>query len=213
MSTTRSTYHHGALRDALLAACIKLIEEEGIGTVSLRQVARAAGVTASAPYHHFSDRADLLAALSTQGFEILGANLATARASVPAGSPVRALTVMAEAYLTFAREYPSHFRLMFRPELSQPDRHPDLRAAGDAAFDVLAEATADCVRSGILTEVDANTLAVGWWSLCHGLASISLEGMLDKKVANFQRNGRATTVQTLTIQVVGLFESLIDRSR
>jgi AcrR family transcriptional regulator len=79
MPPTRTSYHHGALRETLLDATLRLIEAEGIAAVSLRRVAREAGVSPGAPYHHFADRADLLAALSARGYELLAADLAQAR--------------------------------------------------------------------------------------------------------------------------------------
>src|SRR5215468_2482958 len=114
---TRASYHHGALRDELIKACVALIEVEGIGAVSLRRVAREAGVSPGAPYHHFPDRAALLAALSDRGFALLAQDLTAARAT--ADKPVAALSAMAHAYVGFARSRPAYFRLMFRPELSQ----------------------------------------------------------------------------------------------
>ncbi|MEV6426538.1 TetR/AcrR family transcriptional regulator [Nocardia sp. NPDC051463] len=158
---TRTSYHHGALRDTLLAACLRLIETEGIGAVSLRRVAREAGVNTGAPYHHFVDRAALLAALSTQGFQLLGNEVTAARAA--ADTPLHALTALAETYVRFSREHPGHFRLMFRPELSQPDKHPDAMDAGDDAFTVLADTVADCVAAGLLPADKADTIAVAWW--------------------------------------------------
>src|SRR5690606_38896617 len=112
---TRTSYHHGALREALLAACLRLIETEGIAAVSLRRVAREAGVSSGAPYHHFADRAALLADLATQGFHLLGAEVTVARDSAP--TPLAGLTAIADAYVRFARDNPGYFRLMFRPEL------------------------------------------------------------------------------------------------
>ncbi|GAB2646652.1 TetR-like C-terminal domain-containing protein [Nocardia goodfellowii] len=176
---TRTSYHHGALRDALMDACLRLIETEGIAAVSLRRVAREAGVSTGAPYHHFADRAGLLAALSANGFQRLGTELAAARAA--AESPLAALTALAEAYVRFAREQPAYFRLMFRPELSQPEKHPDATVAGEAAFDVLAATIGDCVASGLIAAERADTVSVAWWGIAHGLASLWLDGQLEKR--------------------------------
>lgn len=199
---TRTSYHHGALRDALLAACLRLIETEGLGAVSLRRVAREAGVSTGAPYHHFADRSALLAALSTQGFQQLGSELAVARAA--ADSPLRALTSMAETYVRFSREHPGYFRLMFRPELSQPDKHPDTMAAGDAAFGVLVEAVTAGVDAGLLPADKADTLAAMWWSLAHGMASLWLDGQLDKRSSQF-----GTTTPALVDDVMRTFTALV----
>lgn len=178
---SRTSYHHGALRDALLAACLRLIETEGIAAVSLRRVAREAGVSSGAPYHHFADRAALLADLSTQGFRKLAERLTAARSAAP--SPAAALTALEQSYVGFAREQPGYFRLMFRPELSQPEKHPDTRAAGEAAFGVLTDAVADCVAAGDLPPERAETTALTLWALGHGLASLWLDGHLDKRGA------------------------------
>ena len=173
---TRTSYHHGALREELLSASLHLIEAEGIGAVSLRRVAREAGVSPGAPYHHFADRASLLAALSAQGFRLLASDLAAAKAA--AGSPVHALSALIHAYVAFAQQQPAYFQLMFRPELSQPQKHPDIEAAGDAASRYLEETVADCVRAGIIPAAQADSLAVTIWSLSHGLASLWRDGQL-----------------------------------
>src|SRR5438309_11953745 len=80
---TRTSYHHGALREELIAACVALIEAEGIGAVSLRRVAREAGVSPGAPYHHFADRSALLAAIALQGYQLLEPQLRQARGQAP----------------------------------------------------------------------------------------------------------------------------------
>ncbi|WP_406230722.1 TetR-like C-terminal domain-containing protein [Nocardia sp. NBC_01009] len=70
---------------------------------------------------------------------------------------------------------------MFRPELSQPDKHPDAMDAGDAAFAVLADTVGDCVAAGLLSADKADTIAVAWWGIAHGLASLWLDGQLEKR--------------------------------
>src|SRR5204863_1396934 len=101
---TRANYHHGALRDTLITACVALIETEGIGAVSLRRVAREAGVSPGAPYHHFADRSALLTAISLQGYELLERQVREARAQAP--TAVRALGALVETYVRFARDHP-----------------------------------------------------------------------------------------------------------
>src|SRR3954471_1043436 len=112
----RTTYHHGALREELMEACVRLVEAEGIGAVSLRRVAREAGVSPGAPYHHFADRSALLAAIAVQGYEVLEGRLRLAQEEAP--TAVRALGGLIEAYVGFARDYPAHIHLMLRGELA-----------------------------------------------------------------------------------------------
>ena len=206
VTTARTSYHHGALREALMDACLRLIETEGIGAVSLRRVAREAGVSPGAPYHHFPDRAALLAAVSVRGFELLAQGMSAARTA--ADGPVAALTGMAHAYIGFATTRPGYFRLMFRPELSEPDRHPELVAAGDATLHILGEVIGEAVRAGLIAPGDADVIGVAFWSLGHGIASLWLDGKLDK-----QATALNTTAQALTDRIIDLVESLLLRQR
>ncbi|MGH8795404.1 MAG: TetR/AcrR family transcriptional regulator [Stackebrandtia sp.] len=197
----RSSYHHGSLREELMTACLALIEAEGIGAVSLRRVAREAGVSPGAPYHHFTDRSQLLGALSIRGFEQLVERMRAAEAG--AQTPQRELGALLEAYVRFAREQSAYFRLMFRPELTGPDKHPDVRAAGDAAFAVLVESVARYQADGSI-DTDPGTLATMLWSLAHGLASLWLDGPLQDKSAKL-----GVDPERLAEQVVRAMEQLL----
>jgi AcrR family transcriptional regulator len=202
MPPTKDRYHHGALREELLRASLQLIETEGLAAVSLRRVAREAGVSPGAPYHHFSDRAALLAALSARGFDLLRARLAAARDT--ADTPMDRLTAMADAYVRFAWDQPAYFRLMFRPELSQPDKHPDVVAAGDATYEVLAVTVTELVRGGALLAGEADTVAVALWGMAHGVASLALDGQLSKRAAQL-----GTDAQALAHRVTRMFAGLV----
>src|SRR5436309_10242858 len=141
---TRTSYHHGALREELITACVALVEAEGVGAVSLRRVAREAGVSPGAPYHHFADRSALLAAIAVRGHELLERDLRRARQEAP--TAVRALGAMVETYVRFAREHPAHLHLMLRSELWQPEHHPEAHTAGEAAIRLLTETVEECQR-------------------------------------------------------------------
>ncbi|MFF5786392.1 TetR/AcrR family transcriptional regulator [Streptomyces sp. NPDC012693] len=156
--TSRSTYHHGDLRQAVLAAALDVIAADGPGALSLRDLARRAGVSHAAPAHHFKDRTGLLTAVAAQGYELLADALAAAPDLRERG--VR--------YVRFAVEHPAHFQVMFQPELLRAD-DPDLLAAKERASAGL--------RSGIaeLRDVpDARTAGVAAWSLAHGFATLLL---------------------------------------
>jgi AcrR family transcriptional regulator len=198
----RTSYHHGALREELLAACRKLIEAEGIGAVSLRRVAREAGVSPGAPYHHFPDRAALLAALSAQGFELLAERLAQARAA--AADPLAALGGLVEAYVEFAHEQPAYFQLMFRPELSRSEKTPDLETAGEAAFQLLVEVVQECQRAGVAPGGDPGPVAAMVWALGHGLAALWLDGPLEDRCARLGTSPAALTQQVGQLLQVAL---------
>ena len=164
-------YHHGELRSALVTAALDLLAAGGPEALSLRAVARQAGVSAMAPYRHYADKEALLAAVAIHGFEGLHAALAAADAAVP---PASALTEQAVAYVRYALANPMLFRLMFGPR--QAFGHPELTAAGEAAYAVLSNRVADQTLPG--DDREAQTL--GCWSLVHGLASLFLDGRINE---------------------------------
>jgi len=127
----KPTYHHGDLRRALLAAAADAITEHGVAALSMRDLARRAGVSHAAPTHHFGDKAGLLTALATEGFELLARALATSRLAS------NSFLEMGVSYVRFAMTRRAHFEVMFRPDLYHAD-DPDLLAAraksGDALY-------------------------------------------------------------------------------
>jgi AcrR family transcriptional regulator len=163
---SKDTYHHGDLRAACLNAALELLAEGDETTLSLRAVARRAGVSANAPYRHYPDKDALLGAMATQGFLELRSKLAAADAAAPSGEE---FVQMAQAYVAYAIEHPALFRLMFGHPCSQSN--PAATQAASQTFDVLA------------IRVDATippehrlAFMVGAWSLVHGLASLILDG-------------------------------------
>ncbi len=175
MSTlTAKSYHHGELRTALVDAALALLTEGGADALSLRAVARRAGVSAMAPYRHYPDKEALLAAVAVHGFDGLRDALGAADGAVPADE---ALVAQAVAYVRYAEEHPALFRLMFGP--ARLGTHPALHAAGEAAYDVLAAR----VAAQTPADADREACALGCWSLVHGLASLFLDGRIGDKTA------------------------------
>ena len=173
MSTSNRTaekpgYHHGDLRRALIDAAAKIVRKQGAGAVTLREVARTAGVSHNAPYRHFDSLGALLAAIATEGFEEFGAALRAAAEEEPDAKFRR--NAIGGAYLRFALDNPKLYRLMFGAELDKSD-HPELRAASDAAFSIL---TGTLARSGKTGHADA----INAWAFVHGLAHL----VLDKQI-------------------------------
>ena len=162
-------YHHGDLRAALLAAAAGWLDERGAETLTLRELARAAGVSHAAPYHHFANREELMAGVAEHAFVRLGDALAAA-AAAGAADPVRALMDIGEAYVREALAHPAQFRLMFGPTLARKAEHPGLQRAAGRAFTVLLEA-AECHAPERGLE-----LALAGWSLSHGVANLAIDG-------------------------------------
>lgn len=165
---TTKPYHHGNLRDSLLDAADALLAQDGAQALTLREVAKAAGVSHAAPYHHFAGREQLLAAVAARAFAALAAAMAAANGA-SARSQGERLMDICEVYVEFARARPAQFRLMFGPMLAQKSRHPELKQAAEAAFNVLVSAA---------TAFDAARgpeLALTGWSLAHGLANLAID--------------------------------------
>lgn len=168
-------YHHGNLREALVGAALGLIAEKGAGGFTFAEAARAAGVSAAAPYRHFRDRDALVAEVARHGFEIFADGLEAAWAE---GRPSAraAFDRVGRAYLGFAREEPAYFSAMFEAGLSALD-HPELRDASDKAFDVLkraCEAVIATLPEGKRPPVTMMALHI--WSLSHGIAALFARG-------------------------------------
>lgn len=171
-------YHHGDLHEALLKAAKRVADREGINGLTLRAVAREAGVSHAAPAHHFGDVTGLLSELAAIGFQKFSAALGEAACN--AGSDEAAAQGRANAYVAFARDNPCMFQLMFRAERLDHNR-PMLQEASKTAFAKLAGIVA--ARRHEELEMDHLTLpqAAGIariWSLVHGFAMLHLDGRL-----------------------------------
>jgi len=151
------------------------MEKQGVASLSVREAARLAGVSHSAPYRHFPDREGLLAALATEGFAALGQALAK-------GEAAGGLRGRGEAYVRFALEHPQRFRLMFGGELAF-SRHASLREAATRVFDGLAAA----FMAQIPGEAGRDA-SIAAWALVHGLAQL----LLEERIAAAARRGRDT---------------------
>ena len=167
-------YHHGDLPNALLAAVAEIVEEKGAANVSLREAARRAGVSHSAPAHHFGDKEGMLAAFAERGFEILRREAATALESAAGRSALDRLAAVGAAYVRFAVDHTPYFDVMFRSGIDTPS-HEHLYARAANALAVLMSAVDDLISEGGYTEVDPRHLTVYFWSLAHGLASLAVD--------------------------------------
>lgn len=173
----QDTYHHGDLRQALLEAALVLLQTKDIERLSLREVARQAGVSHTAPYRHFTDKADLLSAVAEEGFVVFGRYLSDAIAQSN-NDPVKGLLATGEAYVRYALEHPTHFRVMFRCSPSGYDADSSLEITARGTFQILVEAIASGQAAGVFIAGNPEAIATGRWALAHGLSMLLLEGML-----------------------------------
>ncbi|MEV4943520.1 TetR/AcrR family transcriptional regulator [Streptomyces zaomyceticus] len=165
-----STYHHGDLRAACLRAARELLEEDGSAGLSLRAVARRAGVSATAPYRHYADREALVSAVAAEGYRELAEHLSAAH---PAPATPDDLAAVAVAYVQFALEHPALFRAMFA-EPCDPTSEERV-----AATEAISEYVRGIVRDAFPGVEDTDALSTTVWALVHGLAFLHLDGKLD----------------------------------
>jgi len=168
-------YHHGNLREALLEAAIRLIGEVGPTAFTLREVARRAGVSHNAPYRHFRDRDDLMAAVAAQGFREL--TRAMNEAAATKSDALERLKSAGLGYVTFALRRPEHFTVMFDAPLSKR-KHPDSAAAGEESFATLLGFVKGCQDAGKLHSGDLRQMALLAWTRVHGIAKLATTGRL-----------------------------------
>ena len=170
---TKHKYHHGDLADALVDATLTLLARKGPALLSLREVARVAGVSHGAPAHHFGDKAGLLTAVALQGHQLLAERLSESQ--VQNQSSEARLQAAGEAYIRFAVTKPAHFSIMFQPDLINPD-DPAYRAAGAASFRVLESCVRALLSPSHGDDGSINATVVALWSQVHGFASLWLAG-------------------------------------
>ena len=165
MMDVRRPYHHGDLKNALLDAARAILEEESLAELSLRAVARRAGVSHAAPYRHFPSHEALLAELAIEGFAELRAEIVAAAARPSAESD--RVADLGAAYMRFVARRPALTRLMFGPQLPNRDAFPALGKAADAVGEEIGNALHD------------SALGLAVWASVHGLAMLILENVID----------------------------------
>ena len=176
---TETPYHHGALREALLQAAERVLERDGLAGLTLRAVAREAGVSHAAPTHHFGDLTGLLSELAAVGFRQF--NAAMAGSCDAATTPLERALARPKAYVAYAQAHPGMYGIMFRTERLDYSR-PSLHEAAEASFAGLANAVGmmrqEQISGDALTLNQAAAIARAW-SMVHGFTTLLLDGRLE----------------------------------
>jgi len=173
-NTGQRGYHHGNLRAELLDTAIEQLHTLGADDLSLRALARSVGVSQTAPYRHFADKNELLAAMATRGYRDL------LRALREAGEPAQdcpreQLVAFARAYVAYAGAHPQLFKLMFGPAVQPAHRYPELREASRETLLLVQQILRHGIELGQFRDQDIAYLANAAWAGIHGLATLRVD--------------------------------------
>lgn len=194
-------YHHGDLRRALLNAATAILERCGPEVLSLRAVAREAGVSPAAPYHHFKDKDELILAVAREGFQQLKAAIAERRASIKPGS--ERSSDLGLAYIKFALTHPALYRVMYDCA-RRADAFPDEGAHDESSFQSTLRAV-EAMGGSQVSETDVYLAAIAGWCLAHGLAE--MRGFAQFKALKDQLGGEEAFLRGV-LDHVGMFREI-----
>jgi AcrR family transcriptional regulator len=169
-------YHHGDLRRALLEEAVTTIRAQGVDALTLRAVGGRLGVSRTALYRHFADKSALLAAVAGEGFRKLRLDLTDAWER--GGRGRQGFDAMGAAYVRFAIENPSHYRVMFGGFVKASAADPELGREASGAFQALVDALVALQRERLVRDDDPRQLAQFIWSVVHGVAMLAIDGQL-----------------------------------
>ncbi|MCZ8157212.1 MAG: TetR/AcrR family transcriptional regulator [Leptospira sp.] len=170
---SKKTYHHGDLKKALIAASLRLLEEEGYQSFSLRKVAKLAGVSQAAPYRHYKDQESLIADVACEGFVLLAEKLQKIRNKFKNSSLLQ-FRESGLAYVEFALRHPDLFQIMYGNQIQNHSEYPTLRQSEDLPFQILLDIISETKKEGRLVAVDIQKTTIAAWTMVHGIAMLLL---------------------------------------
>ena len=174
-------YHHGDLKNALIQAGIDILAHEGVHGLSLRKVARKAGVSHSAPYSHFTDKQGLIAAISTAGYDRIRESVERV-SKVYQDDPLQLLVRTGWEYVQFALDDPDLFKITFSGVVEKEKDYPALVEAAQKSFGLFVQIVARCQAEGILRAGPVDLTALGVWASIHGMLILRLDGQVSHTI-------------------------------
>lgn len=174
-------YHHGDLKNALIQAGVDILAREGVHGLSLRKVAKKAGVSHTAPYSHFKDKQGLIAAISTEGYNSIRARVERVW-QAHQDEPLTLLALTAWEYVQFAIDDPDLFKLTFSGVVEKEQDYPALVQAAGESFTRLTQIVERCQASGVLRPGPLDLSALSVWGAIHGLVLLRLDGQVSHKL-------------------------------
>lgn len=199
-----NSYHHGDLKNALIAAGVEILSEQGLSGLSLRKVARRAGVSHAAPYAHFADKQALIAAIATEGHTRIHVEITGIIAASP-DDPLRQLVLVALAYLDFSQAEPDLFRITFSGAIEKERNYPDLVEMAHKNFSLIQDIAARCRAQGIFQRGPDELLAQSLWGAVYGLISLIQQNQISSAVLE-QHTTRDLLLFTLNQMCQGLID-------
>jgi AcrR family transcriptional regulator len=175
--TDKAAYHHRDLKNALTAAGVALLAKQGVSGLTLRQAAKQAGVSHSAPYAHFADKQSLLAAVCAYGFQMLHEQLVSAIECHPRSIRLQMIAA-AQGYVRFAMKHRELFKLMFSGVLQQQKSYPELEEVTRGMLETLVSRVAAGQQARLIIGNNAQLTAIVLWAQIHGLVVLALEDQI-----------------------------------
>lgn len=205
----RKSYHHGNLRETLISSALAILKEGCLDDLSLRALARKAGVSQTAPYRHFEDKEALIAVLKEEGMRKLGENMAGV---MTVKDPLERLQKLGMKYVNFSVKNPAHFKVMFEYELSDYDKYCNLQKISDGCFDCLQQTVNDCLALPNVRKINPMVAQFTAWSMVHGLSMLLMNQSLMEHMErdHFKDSGQKNSKENnIAEQVTRLFSTLL----
>lgn len=196
----KAPYHHGDLREALLDAAVEVLDADGPDGITLREVARRAGVSHSAPYHHFSDKDDLLRAVTLRVSQELGEALINSQ--MDANDVIQSAQAVGVGYVSYAVRHPERFRLLNRGRIESPGgptAEEQLARSENITLRSLLESMREGQKVGFVVDGSPETLAIVAWAAVHGLATLLIDGVLTEEAPTVAEAERLASELTMVV--------------
>ena len=203
MNTKKSTYHHGNLREVLISSALEILKEGTLQDLSLRALARKAGVSQTAPYRHFEDKEALIVVLIQEGSYILQEKMLETIKDID--DPVERLIQLGVAYYNFAEAHPAHFRLMFGGSLECKEKYTALVEIEQKGYELVKFVVGECMKLPCAPTHAPEIVRLACWSLVHGLANLLLNDVHNDDIPTDEEK-RAVVSEVISLYTRSLFD-------
>lgn len=203
MKTKKSTYHHGNLREVLISSALEILKEGTIQDLSLRALARKAGVSQTAPYRHFEDKEALIVVLIQEGSYLLQEEMLEAIKDID--DPVERLIQLGVSYYNFAEAHPAHFRLMFGGSLECKEKYTTLVEVEQKGYELVQYVVGECMKLPGAPKHAPEIIRLSCWSLVHGLANLLLNDVHNDDIPG-EDEKRAVVSEVISLYTRALFD-------